>query len=138
MRLRVLALPLVAAVALTALADAPEPISRVPRQASVTAACTPGGNPGVNPPSIAMARADHIEWRSASPAAVRWVITPKDPNNWPFAQQSFTGTPEAPAVTPQPLPSAIANHPYAYNVTVTCADGTTQLIDPDIIIGDAQ
>lgn len=138
MRLRVLALPVLAAGSLAAWASGSESILREPKHATITAACNPSGNPQVRPPSIAMSRADHIEWRSNSPRVTSWTISPKDPDDWPFAQPSFTGTREAPAVTPQPLASATANHPYAYNVAITCEDGTTQLIDPDIIIGDAQ
>lgn len=136
MRLRVAALPvlvILAAPALLALRTDGRP---APKQANITAACTPGGNPGVNPPSIAMRRADHIVWGSVSPKAVAWTITPKDTLDWPFAAMSFTGTPTAPAVTPQPLPGAVLHHAYGYNVTVVCADGTSQLIDPDIIIGE--
>lgn len=136
MRLRVIALPVLAASVL-ALASGDDE-TRVPRHANITAACNPGGNPSVNPSRIDMTRVDHVEWRSVSPRATQWVIYPKDPADWPWEQQSFTGTPEAPAVTPQPLPSAQANHVYRYNVRVTCADGSTQIIDPDIVIGDAQ
>jgi hypothetical protein len=136
MRLRVVTVPVLLLVALSAVwAHRPE-VRRVPRAANITAACTPGGNPGVHPPSIAMARADHIAWTSVSPRAVSWTITPKDPANWPFAEPSFTGTPGSPAVTPQPLPGALLNHVYGYNVTVVCSDGTSQVIDPDIIIGE--
>lgn len=136
MRLRVLTLPVLLLLATSAvLAHRPE-ARRVPKEAKITAACTGGGNPGVHPPSIAMARADHIVWVSVSRRAVSWTITPKDPANWPFAELSFTGTPESPAVTPPPLPGALLNHAYSYNVTVVCSDGTSQVIDPDIIIGE--
>lgn len=136
MRLRVVTLPFLLLVAGSMLWAARPEAPRAPKQANITAACTPGDNPGVNPPTIAMQRADHIVWGSVSPRAVSWTITPKDPANWPWSEMSFTGTPEAPAVTPQPLPGALANHVYSYNVTVVCRDGTTQLIDPDIIIGE--
>jgi len=136
MRLRIVTLPVVMFLTLAALWAGGPDARRVPKQANITAACTPGDNPGVHPPSIAMKRADHIVWGSVSPGAVSWTITPKDPANWPWSEMSFTGTPEAPAVTPQPLPGALANHVYSYNVTVVCRDGTSQLIDPDIIIGE--
>jgi len=139
MRLRVLALPVLAAVAFAAAPrDTESPVDRAPVPANIIGACSPGASPSVRPPSIAMRRIDNIEWRSGSPGATSWTITPKNPQDWPFAQQSFTGTGDGAAVTPQPLTSAVANHPYAYNVTITCADGSTQVIDPDIIIGDAQ
>ena len=136
MRLRVVTLPVLLLLATSAVWAHRPDARRVPKQANITAACTPGGNPGVNPPSIAMTRADHIEWGSVSPRAVSWTITPKDPDDWPFEAESFTGTPGSPAVTPNPLPGALLNHAYGYNVTVVCRDGTSQVIDPDIIIGE--
>ena len=136
MRLRVTTLPLLALLAVSAALAIHDAVTRVPKQANITAACNPSGNPSVNPQRIDMLRVDHVEWRSVSPGAVAWTITPKDPANWPWAEASFTGTPDAPAVTPQPLPGALLNHLYSYNVTVVCRNGTTQLIDPDIIIGE--
>ena len=136
MRLRVFAVPVILLVTVSAPWGTHREMRRDPKEANITAACTPGDNPGVNPPTIAMKRADHIVWGSVSPRAVSWTITPKDPSNWPFAEQSFTGTPDAPAVTPPPLASAILNHAYSYNVTVVCSDGSSQVIDPDIIIGE--
>ncbi len=117
-------------------ADAPA-VEPAPRFATITAACTPANNPQVRPPRIEMSRADHVEWREPSGRAVEWVISPKDPEDWPFAHDSYTGTRDGPAVTPQPRADAVADHPYAYEVTITCADGSTQVIDPDIVIGEA-
>jgi hypothetical protein len=137
MRLRVLTLPALLALAVgfyPGADDAPP----VPRYANITAACNPSGNPSVNPARINMNRVDHIEWRAQSPRVASFTISPKDPANWPFAQASFSGTGEAPAVTPSPVAGARANHSYAYNVTIQCTDGSTQIIDPDIIIGDAE
>ena len=85
-----------------------------------------------------MTRQDNIVWRVLGQGATSFTITPKDPANWLFDQGSFSGTPAEPATTPSPRASALPNHPYAYNVTIECADGTTQLIDPDIVIGEAQ
>lgn len=136
MRLRVVILPLVLMLAV-ALASAVRPdAARAPKYADITAACTPGGKGHVSPPTIAMKRADNIEWRSVSPRAVSWTITPKDPADWPFDDGSFTGTERSGAVTPSPRAAATLNHAYRYNVTVVCRDGTSETIDPDIIIGE--
>jgi len=134
MRLRILVLPV-----LLAFGDSPvrEPAGfhPPPRQVFVTGACTPAGDPGVNPPRIDVTRVDHIVWRIQSPRAASFTITPKDPEDWPFESMSFAGTRDAPAVTPEPLPNAKLNHVYSYNVTIVCTDGTVQVIDPEIVIG---
>lgn len=134
MRLSVLALPL--AVLLGAGAH-PEHTTQTPppQRANITAVCNGSGNGAVNPPRINMRRAEHIEWSANSPQVASFTITPKEAGNWPFEAAAFAGTRSSPAVTPQPLPSALENHPYAYNVTVICTDGTVEVIDPDIIIG---
>lgn len=133
MHLRAFVLP-VALLLAASPASTPD-ADRVPRQAFITGACNPSGNAAVNPQRIDMTRVDNIEWHSQSPRVASFTITPKVPENWPFAAQSFAGTRDTPAVTPQPLPSALLNHTYSYNVNIVCEDGTTQLIDPDIIIG---
>ncbi len=138
MHLRVITLPVLALLVLSASVANRARTPRAPRQANVTGACTPEATPQINPPSIAMQRADNVVWGSVSPNATSWTITPKDPRDWPWTQRSFTGTREAPATTPPPLASALANHPYRYNVRVLCADGTVQNIDPDIVIGDGE
>jgi len=138
MRLRVMILPLLVLLTLTAAAANRGRTPRAPQEAKVTGACTPSDQARINPPSIAMRRSDNVAWTSASPNATSWTITPKDTLDWPFAARTFTGTPEAPATTPQPLASAIERHAYRYNVRVQCADGTSQDIDPDIIIGGEQ
>ena len=107
-----------------------------PRFATITAACNPSDNAQVQPNRVLMRRVDHVEWREPSGRAAAWVISPKDPADWPFPQASYAGTQAAPAVTPTPRPDALIDHPYAYNVTITCVDGSTEVIDPDIIIGD--
>ncbi len=107
-----------------------------PRFATVTAACTPGENPQVQPNRVLMTRADHVEWREPSGRATQWVISAKDPEDWPFPAASYTGTQEVPATTPTPRQDALQDHPYAYNVTISCSDGSTQTIDPEIVIGD--
>jgi hypothetical protein len=138
MRLRVVTLPvlliLIGVLASARRADA----VREPRYANIVAACTgaPNDTARVEPPSIAMKRADHVQWRSRSPNADSFAVTPKNPDDWPFAELSFKGTRSAPAVTPEPLPTAILGHAYRYDVTVFCRNGTTQTIDPDIIIGE--
>jgi hypothetical protein len=134
MRLRVVTLPLAAVLVTTAVATSHTHTLPAPRQANVTAACTPGGHASVTPPTVAMKRADHVVWGSVSPNATSWTIAPKDTLDWPWAQRSFTGTPGSPATTPPPLPSARANHAYRYKVTVACKNGPSQVIDPDIII----
>lgn len=126
---------LVFAVAGLVRPDAEE--AAVPRFANITAACNASGNPQVQPPQIDMKRADSIIWREPSGRATSWVITPKDPENWPFAQSSFTGTQALPATTQRPVASALENHTYSYNVDIVCADSTQQHIDPDIVIGPA-
>lgn len=134
MRLRVLALPLAVLLGTSATIGHPAQ-SPQPQRAIITGACTPGGSGSVNPPRINMRRADHIAWSTNSVRVVSFTITPKVQENWPFEASAFAGTRFTPAVTPQPLASARENHPYAYNVTVLCADGTVEVIDPDIIIG---
>jgi hypothetical protein len=135
MRPRAFALTVLTVLALSAAAATR---ARAPRQANVTGACTPQATPQITPPTIAMQRSDIVVWGSVSSNATSWTITPKDTLDWPWSQRSFTGTPRAPATTPQPLASALANHPYRYNVRVQCADGTAQNIDPDIVIGDGE
>lgn len=109
-----------------------------PQFANIVAACTPGATPQVQPQRVTMTRQDNVIWRVTSGQAASWTISPKNPSDWLFAQASFTGTPENPATTPQPRAEALANHPYAYNVSITCADGSVQVIDPDIVIGGAE
>jgi len=138
MRLHVVTLP-VLLILLGVLVSTRRPEgARAPQRANLVAACTgaPNDTARVEPPSIAMRRADHVEWWSRSPNADSFAVTPKDPADWPFAEPIFKGTRGAPAVTPQPDSSATLNHPYRYNVTVFCRNGTTQTIDPDIIIGE--
>lgn len=134
MQLPALALPL---ILLLGAVSASERTAQTPppQRANITAVCNGSGNGAVNPPRINMRRAEHIEWSANSPQVASFTITPKVAENWPFAAMSFSGTPQAPAVTPQPLATALENHPYAYNVTVLCTDGTVEVIDPDIIIG---
>lgn len=135
MRLRVLVLPALVASALAAVLGGADEILRDPKYATITNACTPNRAPDVNPPTIHMTKADHIEWRAASPQVTSWTIRPVDPAHWPFAEPSFSGGGERAAVTPTPLADAAEGVPYAYLVEVTCADGTSDDIDPDIIIG---
>jgi hypothetical protein len=134
MQLPALALTL---ILLVGAVSVPEPTAQTPQpqRANITAACTGSGNGSVNPPRINMRRTDHIAWSTNSDLVASFTITPKEAENWPFAASSFAGTPQEPAVTPQPLASALENHSYAYNVTVICTDGTVEVIDPDIIIG---
>ena len=109
-----------------------------PRFANIVAACTPGSTPQVQPQRVVMSRQDSVVWRVTSGQASSWTITPKDPQNWLFDQTTFTGTPASPAVTRRPSPDAVEGRPYAYNVSISCPDGSSQLIDPDIVIGGAQ
>lgn len=110
--------------------DAP----RAPKYATITAACNPSGNPGVEPAQVLMTHADNVEWREPSGRAVSWIITPKDTLRWPFPG-SIGGNQQAPADSGAPTAGAAAGT-YGYNVTLTCVDGSTQVIDPDIIIGE--
>ena len=107
-----------------------------PQFANIVGACNPSENSAVQPPVIRMRRVDNVQWRSVSPNAVSWVITPKVPGDWPFATSAHAGNPNADANSGLPVEGAEAERVYRYNVTVTCADGTTDVIDPDIIIGD--
>ena len=108
-----------------------------PRFANIVAACAgQGTQPSVRPNRVLMNRVDSIVWREQTGRSSRFVISPKNPENWLFDQQSFTGTPQSPARTRRPSPGAAAGVPYAYNVTITCSDGRTQIIDPDIVIGE--
>jgi hypothetical protein len=81
-----------------------------------------------------MTHADNVEWREPSGRAVSWIITPKDTLRWPFPG-SIGGNQQAPADSGAPTAGAAAGT-YGYNVTLTCVDGSTQVIDPDIIIGE--
>ncbi|MCG6955700.1 MAG: hypothetical protein LJF04_06885 [Gemmatimonadetes bacterium] len=138
MKLRVLTFPLAGLVAATAVTTSRTALPRVPQQAQITAACTPGSTPQVTPATVAMARTDIVQWRSVSSGATSWTITPKDTTDWLFAVDSITGNPEEPATSPEPLESAAAGHPYRYMVTITCSDGSSQVIDPDIVIGGGE
>ncbi len=139
MRLRVMILPLLVLLTLTAAAANRGRTPRAPKEAKVTGACTPSGKAQITPAEHRDAAVGQRRVGARRPrSATSWTITPKDTLDWPWAERSFTGTPAAAATTPQPLPSAIEKHPYRYNVLVQCADGTTQDIDPDIIIGGEQ
>lgn len=134
MRLRVMTLPLLVVVAGGTLVTSRDAAPPEAREAKVTAACT-GGHGHISPNSRGLRKIDHVVWTSVSPKAVSWTITPKDPKDWPWSQMSFAGTPSSPATTPQPLSTArVGEPPYEYKVLVVCEDGTTETIDPDIII----
>ncbi len=114
--------------------EAPVP---APRFANIVAACAgDGSQPSVEPNRVLMNRVDSVVWREPSGRSSRFVISPKNPQNWLFDQQSFAGTPQSPATTRRPRAGAAAGVAYAYNVTITCTDGRTQVIDPDIVIGE--
>lgn len=132
MRRRVLAF-LVAVPLALALAAAAWP--RAPKAVTITGACTPSGNADVRPRRRDMTRLDHVEWREPTRRAASWMITPKDPADWPFAD-TIRGNQTTPAATALPPSTAAAGHPFAYEVTITCQDGRTQVIDPEIVIGN--
>ena len=138
--MRRLALAAVPVLALVAVGFVNADADRVPEPkfASITGACNASGSPQVQPGRIQMLRADNVVWREPSGRAASFTIEPKNPQDWAFAQASFTGTPQQPATTPPPSPNAVAGHPYAYKVTIRCSDGSTQVIDPDLVIGGAQ
>lgn len=121
---------------LAALAARRAPVPPKPQKAHVAAACTPHKTPFVKPDPIRIKRTENVEWLPdvSSPKATSWTIAPKDTVDWLFSQRTFAGTPKTPATTPTPLSSAKAGHAYQYVVTIVCKDGTTQTIDPDIII----
>jgi hypothetical protein len=126
-------LALVVAVPLAfALAAAARP--RAPHAARIVAACNPSGNAHVEPERVNMKRQDHVEWREQTGRATAWVITPKDPDAWPFAD-TIRGNQDAPAATALPADDAEEDLVYEYMVTITCRDGSTQVIDPEIVIG---
>jgi len=132
MRLHSLVLPV--AVPVLLVLGAASVARRAPKAVTITAACNPSGNPDVQPQRRDMTRQDHVEWREPSGRATAWTITPKDPADWPFAD-TLRGDQETPAATALPAASAPADHPFGYQVRITCADGSTQTIDPDIVIG---
>ena len=103
------------AIGMTAPAEEPaeEPAFEV-RVVNIVAACTPGTNPAVQPPLIQMNRIDNISWRLAS------------------GQASGAAVPEMKRI------EAEDGVRYSYNVSISCPDGSSQLIDPDIVIGGAQ
>jgi hypothetical protein len=129
---RVLAL-LVAVPLALAIAAAARP--RAPKAVTITAACNPSGNPNVRPQRRDMKRQDHVEWREPSGRARSWIITPKDPSDWPFAD-TIRSDESRRAATALPPADAAIDHVFAYEVTITCEDGTTQKIDPEIVIGN--
>jgi hypothetical protein len=85
-----------------------------------------------------MRRADNVRWTENSGRATSWEIVPKDTLDWPFASRSIVGTPEAPADSGTPVSQAQQDHVYSYAVHIHCTDGSTQTIDPEIIIGDTE
>jgi len=112
---------------------------RAPQPVRIVAACNPSENPRVEPQSRSMARQDNVEWREETGRATAWMITPKDPERWPFAD-TIRGNQETLAATGLPvttglLASARDSVRVQYDVTITCQDGTTQRIDPEIVIG---
>jgi len=132
MRLRSLVLPF---TAMSTLALVAFTLPREPKGVQIVAACNASGNLDVQPQRRDMSRQDHVEWREQSGRAVSWMITPKDPENWPFAD-TIRGNQTTPASTGLPETSAPAAVPFAYSVTITCSDGSMQTIDPDIMIGN--
>jgi hypothetical protein len=110
-------------------------LPRDPKGVQIVAACNASGNLAVRPQRRDMSRQDHVEWREQSGRAVSWMITPKDPENWPFAD-TIRGNQAAPASTGLPDPSARDSVPFGYTVTITCRDQSIQTIDPDIMIGN--
>jgi hypothetical protein len=112
------------------------PEVRDPRFVNIAGACNPNETGAVQPPSIRIRRLDNVVWRSVSPNAASWVITPKVAGDWPFATPAHAGSPQTDADSGLPVEGAQAERPYRYNVTVTCADGSQEVIDPEIVIGD--
>lgn len=108
---------------------------RDPRFVNIVAACNPSGNAHVEPQQIRIGFADNVVWRVTGPVA-SFSIGPKDAERWPFAG-SISGNPETPASSSTPVSGARPGT-YGYNVYIQCADGTSQTIDPDIIIGEDQ
>ena len=133
MRVRfVLPALLVAAVGFSGPAD---DATREPRFVNVVGACNPSDNARVEPQQIRIGFADNVEWR-ATGAVASFSIGPKDAQRWPFSG-AISGTPQAPASSSAPV-SGTQPGTYSYNVYIQCADGTSQTIDPDIIIGENQ
>lgn len=124
---------LVAAVGFTGPAD---DASRDPRFVNIVAACNPSGNPRVEPSQVSIRFADNVRWRINGRPGSSFSITPKDPARWPF-QAGIGGNAQTEADSGQPA-AGTAPGTYSYNVIITCADGSTQVIDPDIIIGENQ
>ena len=108
-------------------ADAPW----VPRVVNIVAACT-GGSPRVEPSQVRINFADNVEWR-ATGQVTSFAITPKDTERWPFPR-NIAGNPQTPASSGLP-PTGTPVGTYLYYVVISCPDGSTQVIDPEIIIG---
>ena len=132
---RLLVLPAVLLAAAGFVASGDE-APRDPQLANIVGACSPSENGAVQPPVIRMRRIDNVVWRSASPNVASWVITPKEAGDWPFAAAFHAGNQQAGADSGLPTEGAEAERAYRYNVTITCANGSTEVIDPEIIIGD--
>jgi hypothetical protein len=132
MRLRFLALPaLLPAVVWLGASTA----AGGPKSVKIVAACDSANHPTVQPLRRDMKRQDHVEWTEPAHKANAWMITPKDQEDWPFAD-TIRGDQQHSASSATPAPSAPAGHPFGYEVTIYCANGTTQHIDPIIIIGN--
>ncbi|HKJ01401.1 MAG TPA: hypothetical protein VJ997_03070 [Longimicrobiales bacterium] len=111
-------------------ADAP----RAPQFVNIVAACNPSGNQRVEPSQVRIKFADNVVWRVVGNRAASFTITPKDVERWPF-RRDIGGNQTTSANSGSPAAGTAAGT-YGYNVNITCADGSTQLIDPDIIIGE--
>jgi hypothetical protein len=133
MRLRSIALPVFVPVVFAI--GVSTVTMRDPQGVNIVAACNPSGNPSVQPLKREMKRADHVEWRESAKKATSWMITPKDPANWPFAD-TIRGNQNSPANSLTPAAGAPAGVPFGYEVTIFCTDGRVQHIDPEIVIVD--
>lgn len=111
-------------------ADAP----REPRFVNIVAACNPSGSPHVEPHQVRIQFADNVVWRANGGRVASFSIGPKDPQLWPFSGD-ISGNPQAPASSSAPV-GGTQPGTYSYNVYIQCADGSSQTIDPDIIIGE--
>ncbi len=106
-----------------------------PKAVHIVSDCDSAGNPAVHPSApVHMKHQDWVVWDEPAHKASSWTIAPKNEKKWPFPNP-ITGNQKHPANSGKPAASTPANDTVGYNVTIECKDGTTQHIDPIIIIG---
>ena len=106
-----------------------------PKSVHIVSDCNSSESPAVNPSApVHMNHQDYVVWDEPPGRADSWMITPKDAEKWPFPD-TIRGDKQHPADSGRPAASAPVNDTVSYTVTIFCKSGTTQHIDPIIIIG---